>query len=295
MQKEYFEEIPLKGKYINLDYMNLEKGFVMDFHCHKGFEINQIVSGEGTLLIEDSIYEIKNDSIYIINALDLHKTNLNPDIPYLRTGLSFFPEYLIKFFDSGQVCELLSFFYTVTIKKHSKVPLDRGSYTRINNILKNMHEETEHKDSKDDLLIALKLMEILIIIYRAYEKSDVTLHKTGNPLISDGKINKILDYINQYLIEGITLEKLEKELNLSRYYICHVFKDKTGFTVIEYMLNRKIAEAKRLLLNTNRTITEIAHYLSFCDAPYFSRTFKKIVGLSPQSYRASASIAILNP
>ena len=73
--------------------------------------------------------------------------------------------------------------------------------------------------------------------------------------------------------------------NYSRSFICRIFKEETGETLITYFNRVKIEEAKNLLLNTDNTVTEISEMLGFSEVKYFGVIFKKQVGKSPAAYR----------
>jgi YesN/AraC family two-component response regulator len=59
----------------------------------------------------------------------------------------------------------------------------------------------------------------------------------------------------------------------------------TGMTLINYINSKRVIKAKELLLKTNKNVTAIAEEVGFKSAPYFYRTFKKYVGLTPSEYR----------
>nr|WP_275983849.1 AraC family transcriptional regulator [Paenibacillus hamazuiensis] len=83
----------------------------------------------------------------------------------------------------------------------------------------------------------------------------------------------------------ITLELLEKQFGLSKYYISHLFKETTRFTVFEYVANRRILEAKKLLEQTDQPIVQIALGCGFNNLQHFYRMFGRYAKMSPLQYR----------
>lgn len=72
---------------------------------------------------------------------------------------------------------------------------------------------------------------------------------------------------------------------MSTSYLCAVFKRETGETINEYIIETKIGSAKKLLKNTKMKVHEIAEHLGYENAHYFSYSFKKYAGETPQQYR----------
>ncbi len=97
---------------------------------------------------------------------------------------------------------------------------------------------------------------------------------------------KILDYLHQNFRKYITLNDVGQAVFFSPVYCDAVFKKDTGSTVIDYVLTLRIEESKKLLLNENSDIKEIAEAIGFHSSNYYSRVFKKRVGCTPSAYRA---------
>nr|WP_237446585.1 helix-turn-helix transcriptional regulator [Shimazuella alba] len=72
---------------------------------------------------------------------------------------------------------------------------------------------------------------------------------------------------------------------LNPIYLCQLFKNEVGISLREYIQQQKIEEAKRLLISTSYSLTDICTYLHFTDQSYFTKVFKKFVGITPKQYR----------
>ena len=72
---------------------------------------------------------------------------------------------------------------------------------------------------------------------------------------------------------------------MSDDYLTYCFRQELGMTPIAYLNRYRVTQAKRLLKETDKTITEIALDVGFSDSGYFSRVFRKEVGMSPDAYR----------
>ena len=95
----------------------------------------------------------------------------------------------------------------------------------------------------------------------------------------------VANYVRHHLSESISVDALAEELFLSRPYLSAKFKQETGQTLTDYILNEKTEEAKRLLRWSDKTASAIAAYLGFSSHGHFCKVFKKYAGLTPQEYR----------
>lgn len=101
----------------------------------------------------------------------------------------------------------------------------------------------------------------------------------------------VVDHLNNNYDRLEDLRSLEQVLNRKYPYLCHVFKKYAGATIGEYLHLLRIQRAKHLLLSTDRSIRSIAEEVGFKDAFYFSRIFKRIEGVPPQTFRNKAEIS----
>ena len=97
--------------------------------------------------------------------------------------------------------------------------------------------------------------------------------------------NKIREFIENNIEKKLTLEMLSEELFISIPHIERVFKETFHITPSKYIAQRKIYQVATLLITTNLSIEAIANELSYSDAKYMSKCFKKAKGISPLQYR----------
>ena len=97
------------------------------------------------------------------------------------------------------------------------------------------------------------------------------------------------DYIGDNYSKDITLDDVSRVANISPYYFSKLFKEATGENFIEYLTNVRIEKAKELLEKAELSMKEICAMCGYSDPNYFSRTFKKNVGLTPTEYKEKCS------
>ena len=102
-------------------------------------------------------------------------------------------------------------------------------------------------------------------------------------------ITKIKRYVNEQLAKKITLQQIGAETYFSPLYCEAIFKQKTGISIIRYVIQRRVEEAQKLLLEGSLSLKKIAESVGFEDSNYFARTFKKVTGRTPREYKNALS------
>ncbi len=109
----------------------------------------------------------------------------------------------------------------------------------------------------------------------------LTRNITGNP--SNVVIQRVIEYIHDNLGQQLTLTELAFIANMSSYHFSRTFKQATGMAPHQYVLHTRIERAKGLLLQGKLSVAEVATRVGFFDQSHFTRYFKRIVGVTPQT------------
>lgn len=133
-----------------------------------------------------------------------------------------------------------------------------------------------------DMKINEKLSSIL-----AYIMEDCFSQTTGEGGTASARrdLSDIREYLREHYTEKITLEELSQRFFLNKFYLARCFKEQFGTTVIAYITELRITQAKQLLRFTDIPIERIAYEVGITDANYFSRIFHKAEGISPGDFR----------
>ena len=98
-------------------------------------------------------------------------------------------------------------------------------------------------------------------------------------------ISAITRYLQTHLAEEISLNTLADEFHLNPQYISQLFKNEIGVNFLTYLTNIRMERAKKLLLSTGLSITEIAEQVGYGDYRVFTKVFKKAESVTPSKYR----------
>lgn len=129
------------------------------------------------------------------------------------------------------------------------------------------------------------VLNFISILYTLSTSEGV--RQLGKPSSGHGekRIDTILNYINNYYSRQMTLEELGSLVNLSREAFCRYFKSMTGKNFSSYVAGVRIKKAAESLVETDKTIAEIAYSCGFNNLSNFHRTFKEMMGTTPTNYR----------
>ncbi len=103
--------------------------------------------------------------------------------------------------------------------------------------------------------------------------------------LSQQRLSQAIEYMNDHLSENLSLASIAAELHMSQYYFCRLFKQSTGMTPHQYLIQQRIERAKQLLKLPELTITQIAQDCGFAHQSHFAKYFRLRTGASPQQFR----------
>jgi AraC-like DNA-binding protein len=242
-------------------YFNWEQGRVLN-----EYQINYITEGKGILENENGQFQIKSGSIIIIRPNLWHRYR-----PLKKTG---WKEQYIGF--NGTIAgQLLShpFFSAnqpvINIGIHEEI---------LDTYLKTFQLVRKEKPGYQQIAsgMVVKLLGYLI----SFEKQKEFTGKRIAAIIEEARFKMRAD-VDQLL----DLENMSQEYNIGYSYFRKMFKKYTGVAPYQYYLELKIMRAKELLLSTDKSVKEISFELGFQSIHYFSRLFKKKVGVNPTELR----------
>lgn len=100
-------------------------------------------------------------------------------------------------------------------------------------------------------------------------------------------VRKAMAYIHEHYAESLTRKEIAQHVSIAEDHLTFCFRQELGTTPIKYLQRYRVNQARRLLLESDKMITEIAHLVGFSDGSYFSRVFHRETGMSPEKFRHS--------
>ncbi|RPA65083.1 AraC family transcriptional regulator [Aerococcus agrisoli] len=124
----------------------------------------------------------------------------------------------------------------------------------------------------------------MCILYHLFVEYELT-YKAVTANSRQGQIETIIQYLKDNYAKNIQLDQLAETFDISKYYLIQQFRQLTGYTPIEYLIQIRIHEAQRLLVETDLPISDICVQVGFRTQSYFSKVFKRITDYKPLAYR----------
>lgn len=265
---EYFKD--------GIDFSHqINTGPEIELHIHNYLEIYLFLDGNVQFFIDSQSIMLKKGDLMVIRNDQIHGPNPLSLENYERYIVHLPRELIVSL--SSEETDLTACFSNDN--DQSIINISEEDLPEIIQIL-NQIENVHHTNCyAENLLTNFLLGQLLILINKHFKNRQYTTIQNN----LSGKIQQVVQYIQENLTQELTLTILEEEFQLSRYYLNRMFKKEIGSTIYQYILLSRISLAKRLLAK-NMSVTEICFFCGFNDYSNFIRTFKKVTGLAPKQY-----------
>jgi len=151
----------------------------------------------------------------------------------------------------------------------------------IAGVLRQMREEHRLMSENSVLAIRAWLVNLLILVLRAHHDYQISAQRR-NPSVA---IRKAVAWMESNSHHPIHIEKVAQVANMSVSYFYKRFLIETGLSPAQYLTRYRVEQAKRSLIITHASITDIAYQSGFSSSQYFATVFKKFTGKTPHQYR----------
>jgi AraC-like DNA-binding protein len=237
----------------------------------------------GKILYGKTKYDHENGSIYFVKPNQIIEMS---DLVFAEKSfmIYFHEDFLIKHQLHSEIKKYGFFDYEVNEALHLS-PSEEATLWELFYKIKQEYYNNQDEFSKDIMLTHID--SILKYSQRFYKRQ--FLNRT---VLSGTTVSKFTEALKIYFENGSfqknglpSVKYMAEKLTLSPRYLSDLLKQETGKTALEHIHIALVMEAKNLLMSTNKTVAETAYELGFENPPYFSRLFKKEVGLTPTEYR----------
>ena len=269
--KQNFSDNPLGEQKLKLLYVcRAETKIPTAMHAHDDLlELQFISGGKAHIRIDGHAYSVQADDVVVYNAGVLHDEAAD-----LVCGMKFYN------------CAVKNFHAPLLPENHL-LPHDINPILHagkmagvIEKIFQEMFEQISQKKISSGVISFHLLNALLVILLKQIPHEKIFIQDKF-----DASLRKCKKFIDENFTENISVAEMSAVANMSVSGFSHHFKKVFGFSPGQYLIRLKIGRAQKLLIGSDKSITEISMELGYDNVSHFNNQFKKFVGASPQNYR----------
>lgn len=255
------------------------KDVIHRLHSHENYEIIRILSGKASYQVKGMFFSAAEGDIIVIDRNIFH--HIMPDNEYRRTVISL-EHKLLNLFN-----------FKIDLFKCFRQATEHDSYVISDSVLKQLGLDQKFDEltrlarggdaSDNQEVVLIRIIDILMDIRRAFSSESFRAEYQRDEIIA-----KIIKYVDENIKSDLSLEKIGAHLFLSKFYLCHYFRNKTNTSLFSYIQYKRIATAK-ILIENGMSAQNAAYESGFNNYSNFYKAFKKITGKFPTEMRQDKS------
>ena len=249
----------------------------LSYHYHDYVEFLYSLESDGQVYINGKVYKFTDGDLIIINSNDMHDLIFSKASRYICVKFSpnilYADEQAYTEYKYAMPFLIDSIHQTVFSKEETE-------QSGIGKLCIEIIEEWKQMDYAYELVIRANILKIFSWILRYWKKNGITNMDKNLP----DTIKKAIIYISDNY-ENVTESEAAKECGLSYNHFSSVFKEYMGQSFKHFLISVRLKKAERLLLTTDKSITEIAVETGFTTASHFIENFKRYKAMTPNKFR----------
>lgn len=277
--KPHYKPIPSESKLFKVEFQKTSKEFYYPWHYHSELELAFILSGKGVRYVGNSIENFYDEELVLLGSHLPHTWNTSIEQDQPVTAIVIYLKE--EFFDNNwmQSIEFESIRNLATLMAKG-MKIDK----KVTLQLKQKFFDLLSASPFEKLMILLQVLEYLSHNqnYRFLCEQEFTGEFNDT---DKTRINTVYDYIQKNYQTQISLADIASKLNMTEEYFSRYFSKTMKKPFFEFLNEYKINRACKLLIETDKQISEIGYAAGFESIPFFYRQFKKFKDCQPKTYR----------
>lgn len=263
------------GKIFQIAELSLIRGGEIPEHTQFCDEITYAIKGNAKVYSDGKSFDFCGGEIHYIKKGSSHRIVAGDDENFRYICIGFVP--------NNENEDIFPFIKETENKKNIFLKGDSNTRTLCELLL----DEIYLNDKESHTMIDLYVTQILISVARIIGGREKRVH--AGKTASGYAIYHTLRYIDREYINIKNVKSVSDALSYSEYYLSHLFKEKLGVSIKEYIIEKKLKNAAVMLKTSELSVGEIAEHLNFSTHHTFSQAFKRYFKMSPSEYKKSDS------
>jgi len=252
-------------------------------HAHDFTELVVVLDGNAEHVIDDRPYPLCSGDVFVVNGSVTHGYRNTKNLQIVNILLG---ESIVQLLENSlsDLAGYRALFYLgprLRTERGFKGQIHIGpeELSHITNHIAHIISELQGKREGYKQMVVAMFQQLLIDLCRKLSLSSdaVTRELTS--------VGSVIGYLNNHFNDQITLQKVQELSGMPLRTFLRQFRRATGLSPIQYLIHVRVANARSLLIETDKKISWIAGETGFDDSNYFSRQFRRIVGLTPLKFR----------
>ncbi|WDZ57757.1 helix-turn-helix transcriptional regulator [Paenibacillus polymyxa] len=251
-------------------------------HVHQAHEIYYLLAGERYYYINQRVYALQKGDLIWISKHDFHRTSNKGSGSHERILINFDEAFVAS---STSVTLSSDQSHLLLSEKSFLLRPSAEEQRELEHLFQQMLDEYHQEHAYRHMYLQSLLLQLLIRIRRIQSAAPDTIAPERSE--QQQRVYSVIEYLHAHYAEKLSLEQLAGHFYISSTYLCRIFKQTTGFTLVEYLQDVRVQQARAYLKETNWKVTAIAEKTGFDSIAHFGRVFKHFTGRTPLQYRKS--------
>ena len=241
-------------------------------HAHELAEINYLISGKGSYLVEGTTYHLSRKDVLLVRPAETHKLRISPEEPYHRIAIQF----AVELFDS------------IDPQRRLLRPLFERRLGQNNLFSAAEYPRLQQAFSDFTLTPGLERVQLFSRILTFFTELAVRRFPSGGGTDPGQSFSlQLVSYVNAHLFEELSLPLLGEVFSRSTSQIARVFRRATGTSLWEYVSMKRLLAAREKI-RSGQNATEVCYACGFGDYSAFYRAYRKQFGKAPAADKSTA-------
>ena len=253
----------------------------LDYHYHEFDKLIFFLGGNVTYMVEGVTYFLQPWDVLLVQHNLIHKPIIAPSEPYERVVVWLGRNYLTE--RSTPQEPLDQCFDLARERGFHLLRADGERRLQYMQTIRQLEEALRSQEFGASRMADTLCQQLLIGVNREILRSRTAQEERDSYRV-DPKMEEVLKYVTSHLEEELSVDLLAKRFFISRYYLMHRFKDVTGYTVHQYISQKRLLRAGELI-RQGVPVMKAAEQAGFSDYSTFLRAFQKTFHMSPKEFR----------
>lgn len=251
---------------------------------HAYFEVLYLCSGSANCHIQDRLLAFNEGDLAIIGSTLYHRIECQSSSPVSLAALFFEPD-LIRCDGASDSAEYLTPFLLQDQEFPHIVPAETGVPRQVLDLMLRIRTEIPAASPRSRLALKTYLKMLLMLLVNQYAPYAGTVETFQRQQHDLERLRPLFCYLGENCANAIQVREAARVCGMSESHFMSFFKRVTGLSFVTYCNHFRIERAQALLARTDESMASISQQVGFCDQSYFGTVFRRIVGMTPATWR----------